>query len=167
MCDTLRKLLKRVDAYGQPIQLTYKNATTFKTSYGGICTLLSRGVLLLFLVLQFKLIVDKKAAIDRQINSTDVVRTPDNFTMNYTNFQMAAKINFQVNKQLDMRRYYRVIYGPEYYTWVKGDFQIVLENREGIKCQRSMFNVSDEEWDSFNLSVAYCPVIEENFYISG
>ncbi len=42
-----------------------------------------------------------------------------------------------------MDRYFRVIYGAEYFTWVDGDFQIVLENIEGVKCERNMFEMED------------------------
>jgi len=90
----LKRFLKSQDAYGQHISLTYKRRTIFPTLFGGIATIASRVGLFVFLILLMRQLVDKKSSIARQINSTDVVREPDNFTMNYTNFQMAMKLSF-------------------------------------------------------------------------
>jgi hypothetical protein len=44
--------IKGVDAYGHPIQFRYDNDITFKTHFGGIVTLISRFIIILyFLVL--------------------------------------------------------------------------------------------------------------------
>jgi len=66
-----------------------------------------------------------------------------------------------------MDRYFRIIYGREYYTWVDGSFQIVTENIEGEKCQRHLFEVDDDQWESFNFGEARCPDTTSNIYISG
>jgi len=161
------KWIRNVDSFGHPIQLTYKSEESFKTIFGGVVTLLTRLILIVYLCISLRAIFDKDAATGRQLSSTDVVRTPDNFTMNYTNFQMAIRPYFQVSKHLDFKRYYRIIYGPEYYTWQGESISIVLENSEGVTCERDMFTVSDEEWEQFALGKAYCPNLDGNFYISG
>ena len=79
--------------------------------------------------------------------STDVVTNPDNYTMNYTNFQMAVRPFFQQSTHLDMRRYFRVYYGEEVYTWNQGKLEITLENNEGIQCNRDIFVANDLEWE--------------------
>jgi len=66
-----------------------------------------------------------------------------------------------------MSRYFRIVYGPEYYIWENGDFVIEQSFDEVAFCNRSMFQVSDEEWASFDLSSSYCPVLNDNFFISG
>jgi len=39
-----------------------------------------------------------------------------------------------VSTSEDIRKYFRIVYGREYYTWVNGKFEIVYENKEGIQC---------------------------------
>jgi hypothetical protein len=46
-----------------------------------------------------------------------------------------------------MRRYFRVYYGEEVYTWNQGKLEITLENNEGIQCNRDIFVANDLEWE--------------------
>ena len=60
---------------------------------------------------------------------------------------MAVRPYFQRSRHLDMSRYFRIVYGPEYYTWQGTSLGIVYENNLGVLCQRDQFQVSDQEWD--------------------
>jgi hypothetical protein len=48
------KLLKKVDAYGAPIELTYKNKTKYQTTFGGSLTLISRLAVIVYLCILIK-----------------------------------------------------------------------------------------------------------------
>jgi len=49
------KFLNKIDQYGEPIELRYNGETTYKTTIGGCCTLLSLG-LSIAVVVYYKLI---------------------------------------------------------------------------------------------------------------
>jgi len=89
--------------------------------------------------ISLKAIIEKDSSVMRQLSSTDVVRAPDNYTMNSTNFQMAIRPYFQVSKHLDFERYFRVVYGPEWYVWKGESIEITYENNLGVICERNMF----------------------------
>jgi len=57
-------------------------------------TIISRLIIIGFVVNSCRALLDYESQVARQIESTDVVRSPENFTMNYTNFQMSVRPKF-------------------------------------------------------------------------
>jgi hypothetical protein len=55
----INTFLKSVDAYGAPIELTYKNKTKFQTSFGGFLTLVSRIAVMVYLCILVKDVVQR------------------------------------------------------------------------------------------------------------
>jgi len=136
----------------------YKGRETFKTSLGGFCTILARVIILAFLVFEIRKIAVRKYSVARQLDTVNVLLYPDNFTMDSSNFQMAARINFSQSNE-DINRYFKIIYGTEYYTWAGTGFDIRINNTLGVPCTREYFTATDEQWDTFSLGKSMCPDI--------
>ena len=56
----LLKTLRSFDAYGHPIQLQYKSETEYKSSLGGICTILSYGLVFAYFIYLLKTVVGRE-----------------------------------------------------------------------------------------------------------
>ena len=66
MANRLARYLEYIDYHGHPISLSYKNRTTYQTTFGGVITLLSRlGILAYFLVL-VNLIVNRQKTVSNK-----------------------------------------------------------------------------------------------------
>ena len=50
----LNKILKKFDVYARPVQLTYNHRNKFASGVGGFFSLVSLGLLLSWLVIQFQ-----------------------------------------------------------------------------------------------------------------
>jgi len=55
--------LKRIDMYGIPVSLTYRKSPEIKTSLGGMLTIISRLLIVVFLGLQIKDVIKRKYTI--------------------------------------------------------------------------------------------------------
>jgi len=81
-----KSAMRSIDQFGYPISLTYKNQENYTTAVGGISTVLAGLALFLYLIFSFRSLILKDASVTSQFISTDILRSPGNFTMNSTNF---------------------------------------------------------------------------------
>ncbi len=51
--------IKKMDAYGAPIELTYKNKTNYQTTFGGSLTLISRFAVMVYLGILIKDVIQR------------------------------------------------------------------------------------------------------------
>ena len=59
----ISKILRDQDMYGHQINLTYKNSSTFKSTFGGISTLIMRIAILAYLVSQLIQVINKNSTL--------------------------------------------------------------------------------------------------------
>ena len=57
------QIIRRVDCYGHPINLTYEGQSTFKSLLGGLFTILTRMAILAFFISELIQVVHKKSNI--------------------------------------------------------------------------------------------------------
>src|SRR4051794_12589011 len=68
----VRKSIKALDIYGYELNLTYKNSQRFKTTLGGLFTLMSRVLLFIYFGFLIRDIVKKKAEVKLSTNFRDL-----------------------------------------------------------------------------------------------
>ena len=57
------KQIKKIDQFGEPVIFTVNGDTTFKTLYGGICTILFVFVIMTFTINRFLIFIRKQDAV--------------------------------------------------------------------------------------------------------
>lgn len=88
--------------------------------------------------------------------------------MNQENFEIAIKPQFNVDAELEFSRYFRVIFGQEAFQWENGAYRIINTIKEGKICGYDGFRTSKTDLENLGIvDKAYCPNLEENFYIRG
>ena len=60
---SLRGIIKSVDMYGHPINLSYKNSPEYKSVFGGILTLMFRILVILFFSYKILQLFQRKSLI--------------------------------------------------------------------------------------------------------
>jgi hypothetical protein len=60
---TVKERIKGCDIYGHPVGLNFNGEDTFKTSIGGIATLVVYALILAYTVLQARLVIEKKNTV--------------------------------------------------------------------------------------------------------
>jgi hypothetical protein len=68
----IRKAIKSLDIYGYELNLTYKNSQKFKTTLGGIFTIMSRVLLFIYFGFLIRDIVNQKAEVKLSTNFRDL-----------------------------------------------------------------------------------------------
>jgi hypothetical protein len=86
----VRHLLKKIDYHGHPIGLTYKNERTFKTSIGGVVTLISRLGIFIFFSFLIKNIINKQKAVTTKPVFKSAVNDHQSYSLNLGNFDVAV-----------------------------------------------------------------------------
>jgi hypothetical protein len=73
--------LKERDNYGEPVSLRYKGHTHYQTVFGGTMSLVTYVIIFLFLYNLLKGLVLRESNVNRLTSSTNVVLSPNNYTM--------------------------------------------------------------------------------------
>lgn len=92
--NRLQNFIKKQDMYGVPINLTYKNDNTYKTIQGGIVTMISRMIIVAFLLLHVKDLARRKNEIKRKAVYKDLVNDQEPYIMNTSTFDIALFVNY-------------------------------------------------------------------------
>jgi len=63
-----------MDIYGYPINLRYEDSTTFKSLLGGIATIFSRILVLVYFIFEIKSMVERKSTVtySTKVNNVDI-----------------------------------------------------------------------------------------------
>ncbi len=56
-------MVRSIDSYGHPINLTYNGDSTYKSMLGGFFTILARLGILAFLIIEILNVADKKSTV--------------------------------------------------------------------------------------------------------
>ena len=94
--------LRNIDAYGHPINLTYKNDTTYKSLLGGAATILTRIGIFAFFLVELMNVINKKDSIRTSSIVRDFAIDPTVYTLNETVFDLA--VNFYYNNADDPKQ---------------------------------------------------------------
>ncbi len=90
----LFSMVRGLDSYGHPINLTYNGGTTYKSTLGGFMTILARLAIFGYLISELLNVIDKKSnvQISEYIRNTALDTTQYNFTQK--DFDMAVRLNY-------------------------------------------------------------------------
>lgn len=90
----LFSIVRSLDSYGHPINLTYNGDSTYKSTIGGLFTIFARIAILGYFVSELLNVVDKKSTVtvSEIIRDTALDKTLYNFTSN--EFDMAVRLNY-------------------------------------------------------------------------
>ena len=83
-----------MDIYGHPINLTYKEHETYKSVLGGVFTIISRLLVCIYLILEFKSVVDKKSTITSTEKIINIATNSTQYTLDQNMFDFAVRINY-------------------------------------------------------------------------
>jgi len=163
----IRGFLRNIDHFGKPIQLTFKNQENFRTAFGGTLTIFCAGIILAYLIVRVNVLLAREGTINRQLISTERLTSPLNLTLNATNFQIAASISSESDPDVDMHRYFRVLYGSEGSRWQMGELVKFSNLNEGVPCHPEYLNVKESEWSAYGLDEAVCPDLTQSIHVAG
>ncbi len=87
--------LRKIDRFGHPISLTYKNETTFKSSFGGTMTLLSILTLLAYFgVLLSQIIYSENYSITNSRFIRNLYLDDTAYDFDTSNFDLAFHLSY-------------------------------------------------------------------------
>ncbi len=79
--STLTNKIRNIDAYGHPINFTYKKDTTYKSLLGGFATIITRFAIFAYFIVELMNVINKKDTI----RITSIVR---NFAIDPTIYSL-------------------------------------------------------------------------------
>ena len=62
-----------MDAYGHQINLTYKNDSSFKTTFGGLVTILTRLGIFAYFILEMNTVFQRKSTIKETLKILNIL----------------------------------------------------------------------------------------------
>eukprot|EP00347_Sterkiella_histriomuscorum_P011285 403373037 len=170
---TLLNYIKKADIFGHPINLNYRNQSSFKTQFGGCITLIIQFLLFsYFVVLLINGIFRSEYAITNSSYYRNLSLDTDILYLNRQNFDFAFNLSpMNINgddeyASLDVDEYFKVEVNQ---VIMKGDGvkTILYEEIEVpmVLCQGYRFNNQTETLTAMNMIDSYlCP--QENFTIA-
>lgn len=162
----IKEWIRDRDAYGEQIQLKYQGKTHFTSVYGGFMTLVSYCIITAFLYDKFAGLFRQDAERRRLAASTNVVTSPNNYTVNQEEIEIAFKIDSRFKNE-DLLKYFRPTFGQQGYQWVEGGWNVADVWEQGVKCEETRFRITGEEQEVLNLKDSWCPPFTRNYDISG
>eukprot|EP00347_Sterkiella_histriomuscorum_P003054 403365765 len=141
--------IKSLDSFGHPIQFTYNNSSTFKSTIGGYLTLVARLGIVIYLILELINVAQKKSSIRFSTYIRDLATDKSEYTIDQSQFDLAALIKLQsqindtYNTTNNMHKYaYVQISELKFVYFEKNgqlDYDFVLKPFDLVKCDETRF----------------------------
>ncbi|CDW84441.1 UNKNOWN [Stylonychia lemnae] len=157
-------LLRSLDQFGVPISLTYKNEPVLKSHAGGVATILSRVIVLAFMIVQIQDVYNRVCTIQTSIYKRDLNSDFTEFNLTEQIFDIGLKLEYiffekDPTIQANLDQYVYLQLSQNEYQWIKNSkgqrVQIKYKQKvELTKCEQGIY-------DSFQ-----CPE-RVNFQIGG
>ncbi|CDW90646.1 UNKNOWN [Stylonychia lemnae] len=93
----ISKHIKSADKFGHPIQLKYKNRSTYNTLFGGIITLIARLGIFIYFLLAIIDVTQKKSFVKNSLVIRDLALDETEFKIDTDNFDIAVQLKYSVN----------------------------------------------------------------------
>eukprot|EP00347_Sterkiella_histriomuscorum_P023350 403334981 len=158
-----KSFLRKMDVFGHPITFTYKHNDSFKSSIGGVFTLLFRIGILVYFLIEISSVFQKKSTIQNStyIRNLSVDKTQTN--LDPSNFDIAVSM-FMYNETVknNLSKYFKIQIRATTNEWINAtayderfvDFNLSI-------CDRSRFAGIEKEAESLGVYDSFlCP---ENF----
>ncbi len=91
-------MIRGLDAFGHPISLSYNKNPTFQSFFGGLMTIISRSLLLIYFLNQVAVIIQKsRFTISKSTSVRDLSADEVGITLNKGKFDIAHKLIYYGN----------------------------------------------------------------------
>jgi hypothetical protein len=95
MCSKrCKKFLKSVDVYGVPVSMTYKSDPQIKSTVGGFATIFARLIVLGYLALQLKTVLDKVYTLQTSTLKRDLSKDGTIYNLTSENFDFGVRLEY-------------------------------------------------------------------------
>ena len=93
------RFLENLDTYGIPVNLTYKKNAEFKSSLGGLMTIISRLLILTFLGLEIKDVFRRKYTLQTNSLKRNFFVDDSQLQLTNENFDLGIKVEYMGEKE--------------------------------------------------------------------
>ena len=90
----LFRMVRRVDSYGHPINLTYRGETTYKSYFGGVVTIITRIAILAFLISELINVMHVKNTVQVSESRRNVALDKTIYNFTEKEFDLALRLNY-------------------------------------------------------------------------
>eukprot|EP00347_Sterkiella_histriomuscorum_P003987 403362181 len=137
----VEKTLRKIDKFGHPITLTHEDEDSFKSSFGGVMTILTIIGLVVFFGLEVQRALDQSKyniTTSRQIRNYYYDNTE--YNIDYKAFDFAVRLSYVGTQNVNIEQYFSINFYDYFYdlkeNYTEGEFPrtIVQPKLEKIKC---------------------------------
>ena len=101
MIYRLNSLLRTQDNYGHPINLTYKSDTTYKSTLGGVLSLIAKIGMIIFFIVELKNVFSKQFRLTVTEKLINTAIDPASIHLDRHKFDFAVRIVYQGASDID------------------------------------------------------------------
>ena len=86
--------MKNIDRYGIPVSLTYKKQPVISSVMGGLFTILARVIVVVYLGIQCKGVLDKNYTVQTSLLKRDLTKDFTIYNLTADNFDFAVRMDW-------------------------------------------------------------------------
>ncbi|CDW87313.1 UNKNOWN [Stylonychia lemnae] len=156
------QLIRSFDQFGRPIAFTYKNCSSFKTTFGGIVSLCVGLLILTFLIQEILKVNDRKTTITNSSFLKNQVIDQREMIISQQEFDIGFSVQFLYLPDGNVKsidQYVELSFQKILISNNKGEYTEEYIDLPFSKCQAGRFNAEKTQTEAFGITNRYsCPI---------